>query len=46
MGGGWVEVDSSGNPMAGTLNVDQGGGQAVQNMQRNMATGKLPGSGP
>src|SRR5438067_13069663 len=46
MGGGWVEVDSSGNPVAGTLNVDQGSGQAVQNMQRNMGTGKLPGSGP
>src|SRR5205085_5808883 len=44
MGGGWVEVDSSGNPVAATLNVDQGSGPAVQNMQRNMGTGKLPGS--
>jgi len=47
MGGGWVEVDSGGSPVAGTLNVDQGSAQAVQNMQRNMGTGKLPvGSGP
>src|SRR5205823_12448405 len=47
MGGGWMEVDSNGNPVAGTLNIDQGSAQAVENMQRNMGTGKLPaGSGP
>ena len=45
MGGGWVEVDSSGSPVPGTLNVDQGSAQAAQNMQRNMGTGKLPGGG-
>ena len=47
MGGGWMEVDSNGNPVAGTLNIDQGSAQAVEQMQRNMGTGKLPaGSGP
>lgn len=47
MGGGWMEVDSNGNPVAGSANIDQGSAQAVQNMQRNMGTGKLPaGSGP
>src|SRR5438477_9846459 len=47
MGGGWVEVDSSGSAVAGTLNVDQDSAQAVQEMQRNTNTGKLPvGSGP
>jgi hypothetical protein len=46
MGGGWVEVDS-GSPVAGTLNVDQGSAQVVQEMQRNTNTGKVPlGSGP
>src|SRR5205807_1948833 len=30
MGGGWVEVDSSGSAVAGTLNVDQDNAQAVQ----------------
>ena len=47
MGGGWVEVDSNGNPVAGTSNIDQSSAQAVQDMQRNMGRGKLPGgSGP
>src|SRR5437868_14508662 len=47
MGGGWVDVDSSGSSVAGTLNVDQGNAHAVQEMQRNTSTGKLPlGSGP
>ena len=47
MGGGWVEVNSGGSPVAGTLNVDQGDDRAVQEMQRNTNTGKLPlGSGP
>ena len=47
MGGGWVEVDSSGSAVAGTLNVDQDNAQAVQEIQRNTSTGKLPlGSGP
>ncbi len=47
MGGGWVEVDSSGSAVAGTLNVDQDSAQAVQEIQRNTSTGKLPlGSGP
>jgi len=46
MGSGWVEVDSSGSAV-GTLNVDQSSAQAVQEMQRNTNTGKLPvGSGP
>jgi Carboxypeptidase regulatory-like domain len=47
MGGGWVEVDSSGSAVAGTLNVDQDSAQVVQEMQRNTNTGKPPlGSGP
>jgi hypothetical protein len=47
MGGGWVEVNSSGSPVAGTLNVDQGDARTVQEMQRNTSTGRLPfGSGP
>src|SRR5438874_12290904 len=47
MGGGWMEVDSSGSAVAGTLNVDQDNAQAVQEIQRNTSTGKLPlGSGP
>jgi Carboxypeptidase regulatory-like domain len=47
MGGGWVEVDNSGSSVAGTLNVDQGSAKAVQDVQRNMGTGRLPvGSGP
>jgi hypothetical protein len=47
MGGGWVEVDNGGSAVAGTLNVDQGNAQSVQEMQRNTNTGKLPlGSGP
>ncbi len=45
MGGGWVEVNSNGTPAAGTLNIDQGGAQAVQDMQRNMGRGQLPGGG-
>ena len=47
MGGGWVEVDTSGSAVVGTLNVDQDSAQAVQEIQRNTNTGKLPlGSGP
>jgi Carboxypeptidase regulatory-like domain len=47
MGGGWMEVDSNERPVAGTLNIDQGSAQAVQDMQRNMGRGQVPtGGGP
>src|SRR5438874_2083693 len=39
LGGGWVEVDSGGSPVAGNLNIDKANAQAVQDMQRNMGTG-------
>jgi Carboxypeptidase regulatory-like domain len=42
MGGGWVQVDNSGNPQAGGSNTQTVNAAGVQDMQRNMSQGQMP----
>jgi len=45
IGGGWVEVDDTGNAGAGALNVKRGSAEALRQQQLTQPPGSVPGAG-